>query len=146
MINYGPVTVAGMGTSYTITFAQPIDKADRVTLTIGIPDTDMFMGWLNVLPGDIFDNGKVTNKDLSLIHRELKGASMSVFSDIFGDGTPSQSQYKSARKFIGTKLPKLGGKPPKAILVREVPRQHSDGVSAPGSSISGRIRTPKSPA
>ena len=34
-INYGPVTVSGSGTSYTITLAQPINAADRVTITIG---------------------------------------------------------------------------------------------------------------
>ena len=33
-VNYGPVTVTGSGTSYTITLAQPIKKADRVTITI----------------------------------------------------------------------------------------------------------------
>ena len=34
-VNYGPVTVSGSGTSYTITLAQPINAADRVTITIG---------------------------------------------------------------------------------------------------------------
>ena len=34
-INYGPVTLSGSGTSYTITLAQPINEADRVTITIG---------------------------------------------------------------------------------------------------------------
>ena len=32
-INYGPVTISGSGTSYTITLAQPISPADRVTLS-----------------------------------------------------------------------------------------------------------------
>ena len=32
--SYGPVTVSGSGTSYTITLAQPINAADRVTITI----------------------------------------------------------------------------------------------------------------
>ena len=33
--NYGPVTIAGSGLHYTITLAQPINSADRVTVTIG---------------------------------------------------------------------------------------------------------------
>ncbi len=33
--NYGPVTITGSGTGYTITLAQPINAADRVTITIG---------------------------------------------------------------------------------------------------------------
>ena len=30
--NYGPVTVSGSGTSYTLTLAKPVNAADRVTL------------------------------------------------------------------------------------------------------------------
>jgi hypothetical protein len=41
-IQYGPVTITGMGTSFTIMFARPIDKADRVTLAITIPQADTF--------------------------------------------------------------------------------------------------------
>ncbi len=33
--NYGPVTIGGSGTTYTITLAKPINLADRVTVTIG---------------------------------------------------------------------------------------------------------------
>ena len=36
-IKYGPVTVTGSGTTYTITFARPIAKADRVTISIAAP-------------------------------------------------------------------------------------------------------------
>ena len=37
-VNYGPVTVSGSRTSYTITLAQPINQPDRVTITIAGPD------------------------------------------------------------------------------------------------------------
>ena len=33
--NYGPVTISGSGTTYTITLAKAINLADRVTVTIG---------------------------------------------------------------------------------------------------------------
>ena len=37
-INYGPVTVSGSGTTYTIDLAQPVNVADRVTITIVNPE------------------------------------------------------------------------------------------------------------
>ncbi len=54
--NYGPVTVSGSGTSYTITLAQPINAADRVTVTIGNADVNTFTRRLDVLPGDFNDD------------------------------------------------------------------------------------------
>ena len=103
-----------MGTSYTIMFAQPIDKADRVTLTINIPETDAFMGRLDVLPGDFDDNGAVNNKDVTANRNEWKGkhgAQPTIFGVILGDSTVTASDYNMARKRIGTKPPKIGSKP-----------------------------------
>ena len=62
--NYGPVTVSGSGTSYTITLAQPINKADRVTITIGNATIATFTRRLDVLPGDFNDDGVVNAQDL----------------------------------------------------------------------------------
>ena len=33
--DYGPVTVTGSGTTYTVTLARPVSAADRVTLSVG---------------------------------------------------------------------------------------------------------------
>jgi hypothetical protein len=55
--NYGPVTISGSGTSYTITFAQPINQADRVTITITNASIATFTRRLDVLPGDFNDDG-----------------------------------------------------------------------------------------
>ena len=49
--NYGPVTISGSGTNYTITFAQAIVTADRVTVTIGNAGIATFTRRLDVLPG-----------------------------------------------------------------------------------------------
>jgi Dockerin type I domain len=131
-IHYGPVTITGMGTSYTVMFAQPIDKADRVTLSISIPQTDTFTGRLNVLPGDVNDYGVVNSKDITTIRDEWKGthgAQPTIFGDILGNGTVNAADYDAARKFEGIRLPKLaktGGKPPKGVLVRALARQHDD--------------------
>ena len=72
-IDYGPITIVGSGTTYSIMFAHPIEKADRVTLTVTIPDTERFAGRLNVLPGDVNGDGVVNSTDLSTIRKEWRG-------------------------------------------------------------------------
>ncbi len=52
-MTYGPITVTGSGMNDTVTFAQPIDKADRVTITLDIMGRQIFAGRFNVLPGDV---------------------------------------------------------------------------------------------
>jgi Dockerin type I domain len=129
-INYGPATITGSRMNYTIMFARPIDKADRVLLTIDIPDTESFSGRLNVLPGDLNGDGVVNNKDITTIRNEWKGkkgATATIYGDIIGNGTVNGSDYNAARKELGTKLPKLPkprGKHPKAMLAQALVRQH----------------------
>ncbi len=48
--SYGPVTISGSGMNYTITLAQPITKADRVTITISGQGIVTFAGRMDVLP------------------------------------------------------------------------------------------------
>jgi hypothetical protein len=134
-INYGPVTVggpvtilgSGMTNVYFIKFARPIEKADRVTITIAGAGLSSFSGRLDVLPGDFDDNGVVNDKDVTAIRNEWKGkkgAQPTIFGEIVGDGTVNGSDYNAARSRVGTKLPKLGGKTPKATLARALVRQH----------------------
>jgi hypothetical protein len=126
-IDYGPVTVSGSGTSYAITFGRPIDKADRVTVTIAGQGITTFARRLDVLPGDFYDSGVVTKKDITAIHNEATGkhgAQPTIFGEILGDGTVNANDYKAARKFQGDRLPKLpktGGKPSKVALARWSP-------------------------
>jgi hypothetical protein len=126
-IDYGPVTINGMGTSYTVMLARPIDKADRVMVSISIPETDTFMGRLNVLPGDFYDTGVVTSKDLTAIRNESTGkhgAMPTIFGDILGNGTVNSADYRAAKHFLGTKLPKWpksGRKEPRVVLARLLP-------------------------
>ena len=130
-MNYGPVTITGSGMNYTIMFARPIDKADRVTLAIDIPYTESLSGLLNVLPGDLNGDGVVNNKDITTIRNQWKGkkgATPTIYGEILGDGTVNSSDYNAARKEIGKKLPKLpkpGGKHPKAMLAQALVRQYS---------------------
>ena len=109
-VNYGPVTVSGSGTSYTITLAQPINAADRVTITIGNPGVSMFTRRLDVLPGDVNDDGVVNVQDMVAIRNQMLGflgAVPTIFGDINGDGKVDINDYTAVRKLIGTTLPRI---------------------------------------
>ena len=104
--NYGPVTISGSGTNYTITLAQAITVADRVTLTIGNAGIATYTRRLDVLPGDFNDDGVVSSADMTLINNAT-AAPYNVFADIDGDGAVTISDVQLARKRIGTALPCL---------------------------------------
>ncbi len=106
--NYGPVTISGSGTTYTIILAQPINAADKVTVTIGNANIATFTRRLDVLPGDFNDDGVVNAQDATLVRNEylfLNGASPTVFGDINGDGVVDVNDYNTVRRLIGTRLP-----------------------------------------
>jgi len=132
---YGPFTVSDSGLQLidvTIAFAHPITKADRVTITIAGPGIVTFTRRLDILPGDFNDNGVVNNQDITAIRNEWKGkngAGPTIFGEILGDGTVTAADYHAAKKFNGTKLPKLpkhGAKPPHAVIERALARQPHD--------------------
>jgi hypothetical protein len=127
--NYGPVTISGSGTLFTLTLARPIKKADRITITINGAGIIAYSRRLDILPGDFNDDGAVNNKDVTAVHNEFlrkNGALPTIFGDVVGDGTVDSKDYKAEKKLVGTKLPKLGGKVPKAVLARALARQHVD--------------------
>ncbi len=129
-INYGPFTVSGSGTTYNIKFAQPIDKADRVMITVKIAGAEVFSGRLNVLPGDVNGDGVVNSADLTAIRKDLKGkgsAQTLIYGDVLDEGTVNSSDLAAVKKHFGTKLPRLlAVKHPKAILARALARRHLD--------------------
>jgi chitinase len=130
-VKYGPVSIAGSGMSYTIMFARPIDKPDRVEVSISLPQTDTFRGRLNVLPGDFYDTGVVTSKDLTAIKNESTGkhaAAPTIFGDVLGNGTVNSSDFRAAKRFLGTRLPRLakaGGYASRVVLARQSPSASS---------------------
>ena len=106
--NYGLVTISGSGTSYTITLAQPINAADRVTVTIGNANITTFTRRLDVLPGDVNDDGVVTVQDaVDVINLIGANQTYSVWADAVGDGVVDMNDYLAVRVRIGTKLPPL---------------------------------------
>jgi len=103
--NYGPVTISGSGTNYTITFAHAITTADRVTVTIGNAAIATFTRRLDVLPGDVNDDGVVNAQDLVLVRNAI--GTSNVVDDINGDGVVNINDYNLVGRFIGKKLPPL---------------------------------------
>jgi hypothetical protein len=100
--NYGPVTVSGSGTSYTIKLAQPINQADRVTITIGNSLIAPFTRRIDVLPGDVNDDGVVNAQDMLVVRNQMLGwMTPTLFGDINGDGKVDILDYNAVRKLIG---------------------------------------------
>jgi hypothetical protein len=107
-IDYGPVTISGSGTSYTITLAQPINAADRVTITIGNDLIATYSRQLDVLPGDANDDGVVNVQDMVAVRNQMlgiMGAAPTIFGDINGDGNVNINDYTLVHDLIGTALP-----------------------------------------
>jgi hypothetical protein len=126
--SYGPVTIFGSGTFYTFTLARPIVKADRITITIDGTSLVTYTRRLDVLPGDTSDDGVVNRKDITGIRNQFKrtgGATPTIFGDILGDGAVDARDSKAESRLVGEKLPKLGGKIPKAVLARVLARGHT---------------------
>jgi hypothetical protein len=106
--NYGPVSVSGSGTSYTITLAKPINVADRVWITVTGPGLASFIRRLDVLPGDFNDDGVVNIQDMVGVRNQILGlAPVTIFGDINGDGKVDINDYNAVRARIGTTLPPL---------------------------------------
>ncbi|HKI17600.1 MAG TPA: dockerin type I repeat-containing protein, partial [Isosphaeraceae bacterium] len=106
--NYGPVTIAGSGSTYTITLAKSINAADRVTITISNSQIQSYTRRLDVLPGDVNDDGVVNSQDAVLVRNMFLGITPpTLFGDINGDGVVNLSDFIAVRKFIGSKLPPL---------------------------------------
>ena len=106
-INYGPVTVSGSGTSYTITLAQPIDAADRVTITIENQLIADFTRRLDVLPGDVNDDAVVNAQDMVLIRNailKIGDPLMIGWADFDGNGVVDMNDFTVARRKLGSRL------------------------------------------
>ena len=123
-ISYGPVTLEGSGTSYDMTLAQPINGPDRVAISISNPLIAGFYRRIDVLPGDVNDDGVVNVQDLVAVRNQIiqaEGALPSLFGDINGDGLVNLSSYVAVRKRLGTRLP-IAALNPSAFRLTPSPR------------------------
>ena len=119
--NYGPVTISGSSsgsaTVDVITFSKPIAAADLLTITLG-----SFTRQLDVLPGDVNDDGVVNTTDGVLILQNTTPTHpYQQIYDFNGDGAVNATDFTLYRPFIGTVLPGL-------------PQQLAAGGEGPGSA------------
>ncbi|MDX2039413.1 MAG: choice-of-anchor Q domain-containing protein [Isosphaeraceae bacterium] len=109
--DYGPVTVTAVDSTYVISLARPIDAADRVTITVGDPATAAFTRRLDVLPGDVNDDGITNGVDMVAVRNAFTGLGPVLipleFLDLDGDGFVDIDDYNLVRRHLGKKLPKL---------------------------------------
>lgn len=102
------MTISGGGTTYTITLAQPINLADRVTVAIGNASIVTFVRRLDILPGDVNDDGYVNSTDATLTRAaSLNPSSVPipfVFMDINGDGFVDSTDFDLVRRRSGQRL------------------------------------------
>jgi hypothetical protein len=107
--NYGPVTISGSGTTYTITLAQPINLADRVTLTVGNASIATFTRRLDVLPGDVNDDGVVNSQDAVIVRNAYQGLGAVtiplIILDVNGDGVVDATDYGLVHNRAASHLP-----------------------------------------
>ena len=78
---------------------------DRVTITIGNELIDYFTRRLDVLPGDVNDDGIVNVQDMVVVRNQmlgLLGAVPTLFGDVNGDGKVDINDYTAVRLLIGT--------------------------------------------
>jgi hypothetical protein len=141
-VNYGPVMISGSGPNYTITLAQPIDAADRVTITIVDPGVSIFNRQIDVLPGDVNDDGVVDSQDVSDFREAWVGPDRqySIFDDIIGDGQLNVQDYELIREAVGTQLPAMGasdtkvGASPRAGSGSDAVPMQAEAASQPAAS------------
>ena len=123
-VNYGPVTITGSGDVFTITLSQPIAKADRVTIVMSGAGIAPFVRRLDVLPGDVDDNGAVNKADVNGVRNASAGVTAATpFADLVGSGTVGATDIKVVKKFMGKTLPKIRNVP-KVVVGRAFAREH----------------------
>jgi hypothetical protein len=102
MGSYGPIIVSGSGATWTLTLSKSITSADKVTLTIGNTELNSYRRQLDILPGDLNDDGVVSSGDVTLLNN-ASTKPYSLFADLNGDGVVDTNDGKFARTKIGSK-------------------------------------------
>ena len=102
---YSVASVTGSGTTWTINLAGTgLANADKVTVTVGNSNLASYSKRLDVLPGDVNDDGLVSSVDQLLVSRGLTGQYI-VFYDVDGSGTLTSADVNTIKTRIGNRLP-----------------------------------------
>ena len=98
-------SISGSGTSWTINLANGgIVNPDKLTVTVANSSLATFSKRLDVLPGDVNDDGLVSSLDQLLVSRQLTGAYI-AFYDVDGSGSLSADDVNKIKTRIGNRLP-----------------------------------------
>jgi hypothetical protein len=106
-VDYG-AALNGSGTTYTISLAHPITNADRLTIKLNLAGVVTPTFELDVLPGDVNDDGVVTASDMVLVRNAFQKTGdplMIGWCDLDGDGAITITDVTLARKKLGSRLP-----------------------------------------
>lgn len=101
-------TLSGSGQAWTISLDQPITTPQRITLVVSGPAIEPFNRQINVLPGDINDDGAVSFSDfvyLALHFGQTVGAESQLSGDLNGDGVVNFSDFIIVAEDFGHSLP-----------------------------------------
>ena len=102
--SYGVASVSGSGTAWTITLSgSGLVNADRVTVNIGGGSIVTYSRRLDVLPGDVNDDGVVTVLDQMTVSRQIALAYNSLY-DIDGSGSVSSTDVSLVKSRLGRRL------------------------------------------
>jgi len=108
--NYGPVTVSGSGTTWTITLSKAITDPDKVTVKLGNAQLGTYQRRLDVLPGDVNDDGIVNGQDILIVRNQVQNIIPTTlpltFLDIDGNGVVDNTDMTLVSARNGKKLPR----------------------------------------
>jgi len=104
-LSYSVQSISGSGTSWTITLANNgIVSPDKLTVTVANSSLASFTRRLDVLPGDVNDDGMVSSLDMNLVQKQLTLGYVAFF-DVDGTGTLTSADVTAVKARIGNKLP-----------------------------------------
>lgn len=107
-VSYGPVTITGSGNTYTLTLAHPVTTAERLLLTIGNAQIAEFTREIDILPGDVNDNGQVDFADFVSLSSHFgygRVPRLPVTGDLNADGIINFADFVILSEDFGKSLP-----------------------------------------
>jgi hypothetical protein len=112
--SYVVTSVTGSGTNWTISFANNsstpsvaangIIAADKVSFAITNSQVSTFTRRLDVLPGDVNDDGLVNSSDMVLVQQKISVPYIALY-DIDGSGLVTSTDTLLVKSRLGTRLP-----------------------------------------
>ena len=102
--SYSVSSVSGSGNTWMINLGgSGLVNADKVTVAVSSGSVATYSKRLDVLPGDVNDDGLVSSLDQMLVSRQISVGYL-VMYDVDGDGTLTSNDVTQVKSRIGNKL------------------------------------------